>query len=95
MLLSLLMLTGHRLLCHHHGAYLYENERMADAPIDLVNISAADQLWGCWPLLPSDPCAGGDGSSLDRAPGVGFSLHLNEGSSVPSTTLLVDAVLTN
>jgi hypothetical protein len=40
------------LFFHHHGADPSGKERTADASIDVVNVSAADQRWGFWPLLP-------------------------------------------
>ena len=64
----------HRLRFHHHGAFAYGSERTADAAIDVVNVSAADQSWGLWSLLPSDPCPGGDGRSFDLASVSGIQL---------------------
>ena len=57
---------------HHHGGYAYGSERTADAPIDVVNVSAAGQSLVFWPLLPSDPCPGGDSRSFDFAAVIGI-----------------------
>ena len=53
---------------HHHGAYAQGDEPTADAPIDLVNVSAADQSWGVVAAAAIRSLPGGDGRSFDLSP---------------------------